>query len=294
MTTLLMKKNRKTGYLAPRSNTVNVLMLLGIAYFLTPILWVVINSTKSKPDLFSTFSLWFGNSFHLFTNLHELATQDGGVYIRWVGNTAFYSISSALGATLISAMAGYALARFKFRGSHMLESLIMGMIMVPATALVMPLYLLFSKINLTDTIWSVILPSVLSPFGAFLIRVYVAESVPDELLQAARIDRAGEFRIFWQIVLPMMRPALVTVFLFSLVASWNNFFLPLVMLSENRLYPLTVGLTGWFSQASQESGNSVLFNLVIIGALVAIIPLIIAFLFLQRYWQGGINAGSLK
>jgi multiple sugar transport system permease protein len=149
-------------------------------------------------------------------------------------------------------------------------------------------------VNIVNTPWAVILPSLLNPFAAFLIRVYVIESIPEELIQAARIDRAGEFRIFWQIVLPMLRPALVTVFLFSLVASWNNFFLPLVMLSDNHLYPVTVGLQAWFAQASQESGNSVLYNLVITGALVAVLPLIVSFLFLQRYWRGGINAGAVK
>ena len=191
-------------------------------------------------------------------------------------------------------MAGYSLARFKFKGVVFLESMVLGLIMVPATALVMPLYLMLSKVNVVNTPWAVILPSLLNPFAAFLIRVYVLESIPEELIQAARIDRAGEFRIFWQIVLPMLRPALVTVFLFSLVASWNNFFLPLVMLSDNHLYPVTVGLQAWFAQASQESGNSVLYNLVITGALVAVLPLITSFLFLQRYWRGGINAGAVK
>ena len=153
---------------------------------------------------------------------------------------------------------------------------------------------MLSKLNVVNTVWAVILPSLLSPFGVFLVKVFVEASIPDEILQSARIDRAGEFRIFWQIVLPMLRPALVTVFLFSLVSSWNNFFLPLVMLSEQKFYPLTVGLQAWFNQASQEGGNSILFNLVIVGSLVSIIPLIISFIFLQRYWQGGLTAGAVK
>jgi multiple sugar transport system permease protein len=291
---LTKHNDRKAGYLKPKSNTANVLMGLGIFYFIVPILWVVINATKTQPDLFSTFSLWFGDSFNLFNNLHDLFIQDGGIYLVWLKNTASYSITAALGATFISAMAGYSLARFKFKGVDFLQSAVLGLIMVPTTALVLPLYLFFSEINIVNTVWSVILPSLLSPFSAFLIRAYILESIPEELLQAARLDRAGEFRIFIQIVIPMLRPALVTVFLFSLVASWNNFFLPLVMISENKLYPLTVGLQGWFAQAQQESGNAVLFNLVITGALVAVIPLITSFIFLQKYWQGGINAGSIK
>ena len=269
-------------------------MVVAIAYFLVPLVWVIVNSTKNNLQLFSTFSLAFPSHWHLLENLDGLRTYEGGIYLTWMRNTAVYSLTSALGATLVSSMAGYALARFKFRGMAILEAFILVMVMVPATVLVMPLYLMFSKLNLANSVWSVILPSILSPFGAFLIRVYVQQSIPEEIQQAARIDRAGEFRIYWQIVLPMLRPALVTVFLFSLVSSWNNFFLPLVMLSENKYYPLTVGLQAWFNQASQEGGNSILFNLVIAGSLISVIPLIISFIFLQRYWQGGINAGSIK
>jgi multiple sugar transport system permease protein len=291
---VLTRSPKKRGYLAPRSNTANLAMILAIGYFLVPIVWVVVNSTKDNTQLFSTFSLWFPGDWHLIDNVKGLMTQDGGVYLTWMRNTVFYSLASAIGATLISSMAGYSLARFNFKGRSIVEAGILAMVMVPATALVMPLYLMLSKINLVNTPWSVILPAMLSPFGAFLIRVFVQESIPEEILQAARIDRAGEFRIYWQIILPMLRPALVTVFLFSLVSSWNNFFLPLVMLSENKYYPLTVGLQSWFDQASQEGGNSILFNLVIAGSLIAIVPLIISFIFLQKYWQGGINAGSIK
>ena len=285
---------RKANYLRPRSNFATIAMSLAIAYFIVPIIWVFVNSTKNNEQLFSTVSLWFPDKWSLTTNLRDLFTQDGGVFLTWVRNTIFYSLTSALGSTLVCAMAGYALARFSFKGKIFLEASTLSMVMVPATVLVMPLYLMLSKLNMVNTVWAVILPSLLNPFGVFLVKVFIESSIPDEILQSARIDRAGEFRIFWQIVLPMLRPALVTVFLFSLVASWNNFFLPLVMLSEQKFYPLTVGLTAWFAQASQEGGNSILFNLVIVGSLVAIIPLIISFIFLQRYWQGGLTAGAVK
>lgn len=285
---------RKSNYLRPQSNIANLAMLLSIGYFIVPVVWVFVNSTKSNEQLFSTFSLWFPDDWNLTTNLSALFTQDSGVFLTWARNTVLYSITSAVGSTLICAMGGYALARFSFKGKIFVEASTLSMVMVPATVLVMPLYLMFSKLNLVNTVWAVILPSLLSPFGVFLVKVFIESSIPDEILQSARIDRAGEFRIFWQIVLPMLRPALVTVFLFSLVSSWNNYFLPLVMLSEQKYYPLTVGLTAWFEQASQEGGNSILFNLVIAGSLVAIIPLIISFIFLQRYWQGGLTAGSVK
>lgn len=285
---------RKSNYLRPQSNIANLAMLLSIGYFIVPIVWVFVNSTKNNEQLFSTFSLWFPDKWNLTSNLSALFTQDGGVFLTWTRNTVFYSITSAVGSTLVCAMGGYAIARFNFKGKIFVEASTLSMVMVPATVLVMPLYLMLSKLNMVNTVWAVILPSLLSPFGVFLVKVFIESSIPDEILQSARIDRAGEFRIFWQIVLPMLRPALVTVFLFSLVSSWNNFFLPLVMLSEQKYYPLTVGLTAWFAQASQEGGNSILFNLVITGSLVAIIPLIISFIFLQRYWQGGLTAGSVK
>lgn len=285
---------RKSNYLRPQSNIANLAMLLSIAYFIVPIIWVFVNSTKNNEQLFSTFSLWFPDEWNLTSNLSALFTQDGGVFLTWTRNTIFYSITSAVGSTLICTMGGYAIARFSFKGKIFVEASTLSMVMVPATVLVMPLYLMLSKLNMVNTVWAVILPSLLNPFGVFLVKVFIESSIPDEILQSARIDRAGEFRIFWQIVVPMLRPALVTVFLFSLVSSWNNFFLPLVMLSEQKFYPLTVGLTAWFAQASQEGGNSILFNLVIAGSLVAIVPLIISFIFLQRYWQGGLTAGSVK
>lgn len=278
----------------PNTRLAHTIMAVGILYFSVPLIWIVFAATKSQPDLLSTPALWFGHGFDLFSNLRQLFREDDGVYGRWMFNTALYSGASAVGATALSALAGYGLARFEFPGKRIIESGLLGMIMVPATALVLPTYLLLSRLHLVNTIWAVILPSLLSPFGTYLIRVFVSESVPQELLDAARIDRAGEFRIFWRVVLPMMRPAIVTVFLFALVATWNNYFLPLVMLSDSKLYPLTVGLTTWFNTAQQEAGTRVLFNLITTGALLAIVPLVLAFLLLQRFWQNGVSSGSLK
>ncbi|MBY8847726.1 carbohydrate ABC transporter permease [Saccharothrix sp. MB29] len=269
-------------------------MFAGIVYFVVPLLWVVVAATKSQPGLLSSPALWFADEFSLVDNVRQLFREDDGAYGRWIANTALYSGVSALGATSLAALAGYGLARFSFPGKRLFETALLGMIMVPATALVLPTYLILSELEVVDTVWAVILPSLLSPFGTYLIRVYVAESVPVELLEAARIDRAGELRIFWRIALPVMRPALVTVFLFTLVATWNNYFLPLVMLSDADLYPLTVGLTTWFNTAQQEAGTRVLFNLVVTGSLLAIVPLVVAFVLLQRFWRSGAGAGALK
>jgi multiple sugar transport system permease protein len=285
-------KSRRFG--EPNPRLPHVVMAAGMLYFLVPLVWVVIAATKSQPDLLNSPALWFGDRFSLFDNVAQLFREDGGVYGRWLLNTALYSGVSAVGATALAAAAGYGLARFSFWGKRFFETALLGMIMVPATALVLPTYLILSNVGIVNTIWAIILPSLLSPFGAYLVRVYVTEGVPVELIDAARMDRAGELRIFWQIVVPMMRPAIVTVFLFTLVATWNNYFLPLVMLSDSTLYPLTVGLTTWFNTAQQEAGTRVLFNLVVTGSLFAIIPLVIAFVLLQRFWRGGVGTGALK
>ncbi|GAB2976525.1 carbohydrate ABC transporter permease [Saccharothrix stipae] len=288
-----MTLGRGTDPMKVRTRLPHLLMGVGILYFLVPLLWVVVAATKSQPDLLDSPALWFAE-FNLFENIGQLFREDDGAYGKWLVNTALYSGLSAVGATTLAAAAGYGLARFRFPGKRLFETALLGMIMVPATALVLPTYLILSEVELVDTMWAVVLPSLLSPFGAYLIRVYVDESVPVELIDSARIDRAGELRIFWQIVVPVMRPAIVTVFLFTLVATWNNYFLPLVMLSDADLYPLTVGLTTWFNTAQQEAGTRMLFNLVVTGSLLAIVPLIVAFVLLQRFWRSGAAAGALK
>ena len=164
-----------------------------------------------------------------------------------------------------------------------------------ASALAIPTYLMFSKIELTSNPLSIILPSLVSPFGMYLMRIYAEASVPTDLMEAARIDGAGEFRIFFKVAARSLAPGFVTVLLFTLVATWNNYFLPLIMLNNPKLYPITVGLSSWSSQAVGGSGaNADLLALVVTGSLLSVIPLIAAFLLLQRYWQSGLAAGGVK
>lgn len=273
------------------SHTVMALMAL---YFLLPFWWLLVAATKDNEGLFGSAPLWFSGDFKLFDNLSLLFEQENGIYLKWLRNSALYSVVSGIGATAIAAMAGYAFAKLRFPGRNALFAALLGLIMVPATALVLPTYLLMSEVGLTDSVWAVILPSLLNPFGVYLMRVYAHDSVPEEMLEAARIDGAGELRVFGSVALPAMRPALVTVMLFTMVGTWNNFFLPLVMLSDNELFPLTVGLRTWYMSATIGNGGPALFNVIVVGALVAIVPLIIAFLLLQRYWRGGLTVGALK
>ncbi|WP_022891674.1 carbohydrate ABC transporter permease [Agromyces subbeticus] len=277
-----------------RSLLLTVLLWLCVLYFVLPLWWLLVSATKDNSALFSTFGLWFGGDFSLGENLATLFTVRDGIFVRWLANTLVYSLASAVGATLLATMAGYAFAKYEFPGKRALFSATLGAIMIPLTALALPTYLLFSQAGLTDTPWAVIVPSLVTPFGVYLMRVYAADAVDDSLIEAARVDGAGEFRIFWQVGLRLLGPGLVTVFLFSLVATWNNYFLPLIMLNSSDLYPITVGLAQLQSAASAGGGSQALFSTVITGSFVSILPLIIAFLFLQRYWQSGLATGGVK
>jgi multiple sugar transport system permease protein len=280
-----------------RRGTVGLLTLccvLFAIFTLIPIAWLLINSTKTQANIFETFGFWFARPFSFFHNFSLLFQNvDGyGTYTQWFANTALYALVGGFGATALSAFAGYGFARFSFRGSRLLFYLVISALLVPITAITLPLYLTYAKAHLINSIWGMILPSMVSPVGVYLMKVFVEVSVPRELVDAARIDGAGEVRIFFRLALPLMVPGLMTVLLISIVTVWNNYFLPLIIFSENRLYPLTVGIGLW-SQRAQNSGNAELFPMVVIGGLVTITPLIALFLILQRYWRGGLLLGSI-
>ena len=278
-----------------RSNLLTAAMLLFLLYALFPLFWLAVSSTKTNSDLFSTFGLWFGHEFTLLGNIRQTLTYGNGEYLRWLANTALYSVTSAVGAACLATFSGYGFAKYVFRGRGALLGAVLGTIMVPTTALAIPTYLLFSKVGLVDTPWAVILPSLVSPFGFFLMWVYTRDAVHDSLLDAARIDGAGELAIFFRVALPSLVPGFVTVVLFTLVATWNNYLLPLIMLSDPRYFPITVGLSAWESQTAGGGGsNSALISMVVTGSLLSVIPLILAFVFLQRYWQSGLSAGAVK
>jgi multiple sugar transport system permease protein len=278
-----------------RSNTLTLGLIALFVYFLLPLFWLVVASTKTTGDLFSSFGLWFSQDFSLLTNIRETVTYNGSVYARWMANTVFYSVVSAGGAAFLCALGGYGFAKYRFRGNSAMFMLVLGSVMVPTTALAIPTYLLFSKVGLVNTPWAIILPSLVSPFGLYLMRIYAADAIPDGIIEAARIDGASEFRIFFQVALRMLAPGLVTVLLFTLVATWNNYFLPLIMLNNPDLYPVTVGLASWSSQSVGGGGSTgALLSSVVTGSLLSVIPLIAAFLLLQRYWQSGLSTGSVK
>ncbi|MFC6081953.1 carbohydrate ABC transporter permease [Sphaerisporangium aureirubrum] len=277
-----------------RRAALTVPMLAMLLYCLLPLVWLTISATKTNAGLADSPGLWFADDFALADNVRQVFVYQDGAYGRWLANTVLYAVVGAGGATAIAALGGYALAVYEFRGAKVLFAVVLGAITVPTTALAVPTFLLFTRIGLVNTPWAVLVPALASPFGLYLMRVYAAGAVPPSMIEAARLDGAGELRIFLCIALRLLRPGLVTVLLFTLVATWNNYFLPLIMLSDPAWYPLTIGLNQWNSQAGSSSGGQAVHNLVLTGSLIAIIPLVLAFLFLQRYWRSGLAAGAVK
>ncbi|MFZ7087640.1 carbohydrate ABC transporter permease [Curtobacterium sp. RRHDQ10] len=285
---------RRAGSPRPRrSGLLTALMVVFIVYSFAPLFYLIVNSSKTQASLLSTFGLWFGGKFNLWQNITETLTYNDGIFMQWLGNTLLYVVVGAGGATLLATIAGYGMAKFSFPGRKAVFAIVLGAVAIPGTALAVPTFLLFSKVGLTNTPWAIILPSLISPFGLYLIWTYAVDAIPMELIEAARMDGAGEFRIFFTIALRLLMPGVVTVLLFAVVATWNNYFLPLIMLSDPKLYPLTVGLNQWNAQATGAAAQPI-YNLVVTGSLLTIIPIVVAFLFLQRFWQSGLAAGSVK
>jgi multiple sugar transport system permease protein len=266
-----------------------VALLAGAVYCLLPMVWLVTASTKTNGELFRTFTLAPGAA--LLDNVGDLSQYQGGIYWTWILNTALYAGAGALLSAGVSAITGYTLAKYRFPGRNAVFNVLLAGVLVPSVVLAIPQYLLLASLQLTDTYWSVLLPSILSPYGIYLARIYAAAAVPDSLVEAARTDGAGDLRIFRSVAVPSMLPGLVTVFLFQFVAIWNNFLLPYIMLSDDEKFPLTLGL---YTLLEQGSNTPALYTLVITGAFLAVLPLVALFLVIQRYWSLDLLSGAVK
>ncbi len=269
---------------------INLALIAAALYFLVPIVWVLIAATKSPGQLFSTNGFLLAENPQLGGNLGRLFSQDKGVFSMWIVNSLIYSGIGAAGATILSVACGYAIAKYDFFGKEKFFSLILGGVMVPATVIALPLYFLLNTVNLTGSYWSILLPSMVSPFGVYLARIHSA-AIPDSILEAARIDGAKELRIFGTMAVRMMIPAVVTIFLFQFVNIWNNYLLPLVMLNDPKTFPITLGLTLWNSQTQRDP---FFYTLVVTGSAISSMFLVAVMIGLQRFWRAGMTAGAVK
>lgn len=264
------------------------ILILSAGYFLLPLWWLIASATKSNSGLFNSNGFWFAEP-HLWQNLVRTFTASDGVFPRWVLNSILYAGAAAVVGMFLAAGAGYVLGKFSFRGKKLIFGFVLAGVLVPNVLLTIPLYYVAASVGLTNNILAVIIPSCVNPFGVFLLMVFAESAVPTELIEAARIDGAGELRIFFTMVLRILRPALVTVLLFIFVATWTNFMLPLVMFNDPELYPVTLGLYSW--QNYKGASN---YDIVLTGALLSIIPLVVGFFSLQRHLRSGLAIGGLK
>ncbi|WP_435880220.1 carbohydrate ABC transporter permease [Streptomyces atroolivaceus] len=284
------RRARTSGPARSSKAAVNTLLAVVAVYTLMPLSWLLVNATKNNGDLFASPG-FEPAEFNLLTNLTGLFTYQDGMFGRWLANSLLYSVVGALASTFVSLLAGYAFHTYDWWGKEKLYGLVLLGILVPHTVISLPMYLMASEVGLVNSYWSVLIPGLVNPFGVYLARVFSESYVPGETLEAARIDGASELRTFRSVALPMLSPAFVTVFLFSFTGSWNNFFLPLVMLNDSTLYPVGLGLFNWNATLPQEPQ---FYSFVITGSLVSIVPLAVAFVALQRYWRSGLTSGAVK
>ncbi|MFB7251193.1 carbohydrate ABC transporter permease [Microbacterium sp. NPDC056234] len=278
-----------------RSRWSQLLVLIALAaiafYSIAPVWWLIVSSTKSGADLYNSNGLWF-SEFTLWENLEQIASYKGGIFLRWMWNSIFYATVTAAVTTVISIAAGYGLSRFVFRGQKLGMAIVIGSFLIPGALLTVPLYVLFANLGLLNTPWAVLLPGFISAFNVYLAKVYVDGAVPEELLEAARLDGAGEFRIFVSIVMRLMLTGGATIFLLSFVGSWNGFFLPLTMLRGQEQWTLSLGLYSWLQTRADQTVD--LTSLTITGALLSTIPLVIFMVAMSRYWRTGVTLGAVK
>ena len=260
------------------------LLFIGAVMALLPMIWMVSASlmpsgeASSFPPRFFPSRVTLEHYTDLFTRLN---------LGRYLLNSAFVSIVVTLTSLAINALAGYAFAKLRFRGrDRLFKSLSMGLVL-PVQVAMLPLFLLLKNLGMINTYWGVIIPGLASIFGIFLVRQY-ALSIPDEMLDAARVDGASELRIFWSIVVPGIVPILATLAIWTFLATWNDFMWPLIVLSDESHYTLPVALANLSGEHVQDT------ELMMAGSVITVIPVMLVFLFLQRYYIQGVMAGSVK
>jgi multiple sugar transport system permease protein len=276
-----------------------VILAALLVFFVVPAIWVLLAPTKTAYQLEHSFPLSFGSFSQLGRAWQHLTTFQGGVIWTWLKNSAVYS-GCALVLTLVTSVpAGYALALTNFRGRRLLLTVTLVVMIMPSSALVLPIFLELNLFHLIGTVWSIILPFSFYPFGVYLVYIYFATSLPQDLLSAARIDGASEWQVFSRIAFPLARPVIGLVAFFSFVGNWNNFFLPYLVLPSSNQFPIQVGLNQLLSSTPSFNpvagkGLDITSPELALAIIIAILPVLVLFLFSQRALVSGMLAGSTK
>lgn len=265
----------------------HALLLVVSAAFLLPFYWILISAFKDNQQIFARPVTWWPDPIR-WNNVADALTYPGFPYLRLLWNTVYYSGAVTVGTVLSSAAVGYGFAKLRFPGRDLLFGLTVATLMIPAIVTFIPTYLLFAEVGLTGSYAPLIIPAFLgNAFFIFMVRQFFL-GIPRDLSDAARIDGAGEWRLFWEIMLPLVRPALIVVAVFSLLYTWQDFFGPLIYLQDRDDFPLSLGLYAFRAQRTAE------WALSMTGALLSTLPLIVVFLFTQRYFLQGVTMTGIK
>ncbi|MEU0603411.1 carbohydrate ABC transporter permease [Streptomyces sp. NPDC006393] len=261
---------------------------LGLLVMAAPFLWMALSAFKTKKDLTASPPVWIPGQWTL-GNFRDLLDQLD--MPRYFMNSLIVAVLVTVCNLLFCSMLGYALAKLEFTGRSKVFGLVLAALMVPGNLLILPLYVLMNKLNLIDTYAGLVLPFAAGAFGVFLMRQFM-QSIPDELLEAARIDGAGEWYIFWRIVLPLVKPALATLTIFTFLGSWNNFVWPLIATNDPGKYRLPVALATFANDPNRTVGGG--NGMLMAGSLLIVLPVLVVFAVLQRHFTQGIATAGLK
>ena len=275
-----------------------LLLVVFAAFFVVPIVWLLIAPTKTDRQMLLDAPFSFGSLQTVADNWQSLVSFQDGLLWTWIGNSAFYCIA-ALAITLVTSIpAGYAMALTEFRGRKALLATTLIVMLVPSTALVLPIFLELSAVHLIGNPLAAILPFSFFPFGVYLTYIYFSTAISRDLLDAARIDGANEFQVFARVAMPLATPVIALVGFYSFTGNWNNYFLPYVML-PGRKAPIQVGLAEMLSNVPQfnptnAASSTITLSALALATIVAIAPVMIVFLFAQRFLVTGMTAGGTK
>ncbi len=295
-----MKSNVKSKHPSAYKVISLIVLIIFAILFLFPLYWIITGAFKPTTDIYSADTVWWPTQWvttnfeKLFANrsapLFTIGSLEGPTVpaaIRWLINSVFISVMAMLLTCITAAMAGYALAKKRFIGRGMVFTLIVCAMALPKQVILIPLIREISAMGLYNSLWAVILPTVGWPFGVFLMKQF-SEGVPGEMLEAARIDGAGEAQTFVQIVMPLIKPGIGALAIFTFINSWNDYFTQLIMLTSSANYSIAVGIS------TLQGDSSTDFGILMAGAALAAVPIITVFLIFQKYFTQGITMGAVK
>lgn len=266
---------------------VYVLLSLGLLIMSAPFLWMALSSFKTSSELTASPPVWIPTEWTLDNFRNLLDKLDLPLYFM---NSVIVAVLVTVSNLVFCSMLGYALAKLKFAGRNKIFGLVLGALMVPGNLMLLPLFVLMSKLQLIDSYAGLVLPFAAGAFGVFLMRQFM-QSIPDELLEAARMDGAGEWYIFWRIVMPLVKPALATLSIFTFLGSWNNFVWPLIATNDPDKYTLPVALATFATDPNKSGGSN---GMLMAGSFLIVLPVLVVFIALQRHFTQGIATAGMK